>query len=737
MPRHHPTASKSLRFASLERVSTESQEQRGESLRTQRKYNERDVARLGGTIVAHYGGQEHATPGWEKAEVDRLLADAAQGKFDAVIVAYANRWSRDNAKSKAGLEVFRRHGVRFFVGSVEKDLFEPSVKLELGIQAEIGEFVAGQQVKMSIENRIERAKRGVPTSGALPFGRTYDATTGQWAIDPAKQKMVMDAARRYLAGEPLPRIAYDCGMNHSSMCKLLRERCGDTWVITFNSDMLNIHETVTLTIPRLLDDQTIQAVRRRLVANRTYLHKPPRPVHDHLLSGYIFCSACGYGMFGQVNTSGRRYYRHAHAPRARACPHQPRPWVPADAIEQAAVGDLFDLLGNTAAIDRAIKSAIPDCADLLRRKLDLEVKLAKIERGRAKVLELVTREALTLAQAEDKLTDLKKRETDVLGDLDAIKESLTDLPNVETARLYVQEIQGALGKAIMIVDDDGNTYAGGNDVQSYLLMTQQDRHDLLDSVFAVPQPGGQPSGVYITPRGGPLHGPKRFSYQIKGRLGKLPPKRLPGGDDTTARIMPSPPSLPDTDLLTILGNGFTYIAAPCTPIVGIVRDKDTGKPIPGAIVTSYKRADSHISAVTDLRAVADKDGRYRLLGMPKGDGNVIRAGPPDGEPYLMSEQRLGNTPGLGPMTADFALKRGVWITGRVLDKATRQPVPARVEYVVFADNPHRKEVRGLSVDIYLQTRAEDGTFPTYPHYLWSNSFHTFAEINPATDAKQR
>jgi DNA invertase Pin-like site-specific DNA recombinase len=91
------------RFASLVRVSTEKQEQQGESLRTQTKNNDRDVARLGGRIVECYGGQEHATPGWEKGEVDRLIADAARGKFDAVIVTYADRWSRDNAKSKEGL----------------------------------------------------------------------------------------------------------------------------------------------------------------------------------------------------------------------------------------------------------------------------------------------------------------------------------------------------------------------------------------------------------------------------------------------------------------------------------------------------------------------------------------------------------------------------------------------------------------------------------------------------------
>src|SRR5215831_16189620 len=96
-----------LRFGPLIRVSTEQQEKQGESLRTQRANIARDAELLGGSITEWYGGQEHATPGWEKKELDRLIRDAGKGKWDAVIVAYADRWSRDNAKSKEGLAVFR------------------------------------------------------------------------------------------------------------------------------------------------------------------------------------------------------------------------------------------------------------------------------------------------------------------------------------------------------------------------------------------------------------------------------------------------------------------------------------------------------------------------------------------------------------------------------------------------------------------------------------------------------
>src|SRR5262245_2531012 len=116
---------KPLRFAALVRVSTEKQEKQGESLRTQTSDNQRTVEHLGDSIVEWYGGQEHATPGYEKKEVDRLLLDARKKRFDAVIVTDADRWSRDNNKSKEGLEVLRANGIRFFVGVTEYNLFDP------------------------------------------------------------------------------------------------------------------------------------------------------------------------------------------------------------------------------------------------------------------------------------------------------------------------------------------------------------------------------------------------------------------------------------------------------------------------------------------------------------------------------------------------------------------------------------------------------------------------------------
>ena len=84
---------KKLRFAPLIRVSTEKQEKQGESLQTQRKQIEQYVKNLGGYIPDRcwkYSGQEHATPGQERGNLDRLLEDSSKDIFDAVIVCDAS-----------------------------------------------------------------------------------------------------------------------------------------------------------------------------------------------------------------------------------------------------------------------------------------------------------------------------------------------------------------------------------------------------------------------------------------------------------------------------------------------------------------------------------------------------------------------------------------------------------------------------------------------------------------------
>ena len=67
-------------------------------------------------------------------------------------------------------------------------------------------------------------------------------------------------------------------------------------------------------------------------------------------------------------------------------------------------------------------------------------------------------------------------------------------------------------------------------------------------------------------------------------------------------------------------------AAPTRPIEGVVREQETGLPIAGARIDSTRLADSDVWNNTAVRTTSDAQGRYRLVGLPPGMGNVIVAG---------------------------------------------------------------------------------------------------------------
>ncbi len=158
------------------------------------------------------------------------------------------------------------------------------------------------------------------------------------------------------------------------------------------------------------------------------------------------------------------------------------------------------------------------------------------------------------------------------------------------------------------------------------------------------------------------------------------------------------------------GATFDHVAAPSRPIAGVVRDRDTGKPITGVIVRKQFFAGYVADDRLQFQAVTDKEGRYRLEGMPAAAGHQLLAEPPADQPYLRAEKATGGGNALESATVDFALKRGVWVSVRVKDKRTGKPVRCNYEYLAFGDNPHLEEALGLYTKPLPENVAADGTF---------------------------
>jgi DNA invertase Pin-like site-specific DNA recombinase len=497
-----------LRFGALVRVSTEKQEKKGESLATQRASNARDVNQLGGTIAGWYGGQEHGTPQWEKREVDRLIRDAARGLFDAVLVAYADRWSRDNAKSKEGLEAFRRHGVRFFIGTMEMNLFDPGHRFMLGMHAEVGEFQALQTAKKSIENKIARARRGIPTCGRLPYGRTWNGKA--WGLDPKKQALILEAARRYLGGEGLVKLAQELGIAHSRLHVVLMKDAGEEWSQTFTSKALGIHEVIPTPVPALLPAKIIHQLHEQAQANKTFKHGSIR--HKYLLSRMVFCACCGRSFSGHTDAFGRRYYWHPRKPLAHRPCSDGKAIVFARDLEKAVLADLFDLFGNAAAVQRAIAAAAPDGdeqEDLRAQQGRLLGQLEEVQAGTDRVVRAIAGGTLGEAEAARELGRLRERQASLKGTLGELESRLAQAPDPLEAKRLAEEMLARRQAA-----------------RSPDKMTWEDQRALCQLVFAGRSDGrghlslpGERNGVYIRRVEGQKRGTRQqWHFRLAGRV---------------------------------------------------------------------------------------------------------------------------------------------------------------------------------------------------------------------------
>jgi RNA polymerase sigma factor (sigma-70 family) len=160
------------------------------------------------------------------------------------------------------------------------------------------------------------------------------------------------------------------------------------------------------------------------------------------------------------------------------------------------------------------------------------------------------------------------------------------------------------------------------------------------------------------------------------------------------------------------GASFDYVAVASRPIRGVVRDKDTRKPLAGVSVGVASLGGYIYYYEPQWMTVTDKEGRYELLGLAKSAIYVLAAKPPKGQLYFQRQAEIRDTAGLAPLTADIDMVQGLTVRGKVTDKATGKPVAhARVQYEPDYRNPHiNTKVAGRWSPQSEATTGADGSY---------------------------
>jgi len=303
------------RAAAYVRVSTEEQTE-GYSLDAQRREVTRYCERQGFDLVRVYadeGVSAHTEKIEKRPQLCALLADAASGEFDVVVVHTIDRWARNVGVQREALQRLGEANVGFASVTENIDFTTPAGRLMLTMIGGVSEFFSDQLAVHVTKGQRERAERGLPI-GPIPFGYITPEPGVAPIIEPGAGRAVRFAFELRAAGESYGAIArwlnaegfVPRGKNAIFTPFAVKDMLVNRFYLGYvryqGEELVGQHEP-------LIEEELYERVQARRGKGRT--SREPHGLSG-LLRGRLFCGHCGSKLHSERNHRHEPRYRERH-----------------------------------------------------------------------------------------------------------------------------------------------------------------------------------------------------------------------------------------------------------------------------------------------------------------------------------------------------------------------------------------------------------------------------------------
>src|SRR5215207_2858159 len=429
MPSTNGHGPKTERVALYLRVSSEEQREGG-TIQTQREFLESYCQLHDLEVVETYAddGVSGTIPLNERPEGRKLLKDAKEGKFGAVLVYRLDRLGRALLVVVDAHDQLEALGMGLVSATEHIDTTTPSGRLHFQMLASFSEFERAS-IRERTRDGLHRAHRDGRYIGPAPFGYRADEE-GRLHIVPEEAEIVREITTNIAEGSTLYSEALR--LDHlgvrppswkyaSSKKRPPAKRWSAPTIRGIVRQMaysgvhkvnLSTGEVVEQSVPQIVAPELQQRALSRQEENRRY--SGGRPHRRYLLSGLITCETCGCNCVGRTNAArGKKYsyYRCAddHPMRRHRAPRGHAPCVNAAWLEQTVWSDVRRFLENPGEVlERVREQGIgSDAAELEARHGDLAKRLAAKHKERDRWLHLYAQEHISENELETHLADVR------------------------------------------------------------------------------------------------------------------------------------------------------------------------------------------------------------------------------------------------------------------------------------------------------------------------------------------
>ena len=379
------------------------------------------AARVGLTIIHTYPDRAMTGRNDRRPEFQKMMKDAAKGKFQCVVAWKSNRMGRNMLEAMVNDAKLMDHGVRCLY--VEEDFGDNAAgRFALRNMMNVNQFYSENMAEDITRGLHDAASQG-KVIGSIPLGYKK-GEDGCYAIDTPMAEVVREIFNRIAGGESLAAIADDLNSRHITTAH------GKPWgknsfhSITKNEKYIGIYSYSSDIrndggVPSIVDEATFRKVqtimgRRKEVAGRRNANE------DYILTGKLFCGLCGSPMTGISGTGKSGAMHFYYICRRRRIDHNcTKENVRKDIIERT----IARILKNIVLRDEVIEwmaDAVMRFQDKLREESRLSyyrTKLDEVQHSLSNIMKAIESGVFSTT-VQTRLTELEKEEKQLVNQID-------------------------------------------------------------------------------------------------------------------------------------------------------------------------------------------------------------------------------------------------------------------------------------------------------------------------------
>ena len=317
------TTNPTIKAVAYARFSSE--HQRDESIDAQLRAIRDFSQKNGFTIVGEYIDRAYSARSDQRPDFQRMIRDAGEGKFQAIIIHKLDRFSRERYDSAYYMRELKKCGVQLFSVTENIDNTPESVIME-SVLVGMAEYYSKNLARETMKGLKENAYNGKHTGGLPPLGYKVDPVTKRIGVNEQEAgavKLIFDMAA---GGAHYPDIVDELNrkgyrtktgkeFGSSSLHDILKNQkyigvcvynkrvsqdiCNSSRKFKDESEWIVRNDVY----PPLVSEEVFNLVQERLKKREVSGQAHPKEVY--LLSGKIRCGVCGTAYCGERKRNGK------------------------------------------------------------------------------------------------------------------------------------------------------------------------------------------------------------------------------------------------------------------------------------------------------------------------------------------------------------------------------------------------------------------------------------------------